>query len=341
MNRSVVAHAVLLLVGMTSAFLVWTRDKSSSEKEVVLIDGEEADLERVVFVEGESRVEVVGSGAGENRKYRVQLTRMVIPGKAPNANATASGDAGVADAGAAAAPEPEKVQKTFNFPGGMSVRRSTAKVLPMKSRRQLDEVPEDRLKKMGMDPPEATFEVTAKGQTHVFEVGAKTYGSQSRYLRLKGEKTIHLVDSDAMGGLEGTETRLAERRLVRIRQDKVLGFTVERGEKKASFEHQERDQPKKRHFTLPGEPTKRVDEAEGSLSSLRALRANKYLSKDEAGPLSPAGRFRLDMEDQDPIEGIIYEPSGEKAYVQVGEWLAEIRPSQAKAVLDDMQSALP
>lgn len=348
MSKALVAHVALLVLGLTCAAWMWRAPTTSAgEGKVTLLDHALADVERIELRGADSVVELTSYPDGEDLAWAVKLVRSVAerPAPGPRDDVADAGVAGAADGGAepaAGGPEAKKEPKTFVFPAGSSVVRSVEKLAPFIVDRSLSDVPQERLATMGLDDPKEELVIVARGKTWRYQVGGKTYGGRGYYLR--GEDgVVHLAPGDALRGLEGTETKLAERRLVTLPLEDIAAASFERKGRKGRFVHTDRDQPKKRFFALEGSPEEKNDEASGAVGALRRMRSTRYLVPEEASPGDRplALAFVLERADGGRVEGRIYEPQGGQALVVVDRWTAEVSEGQAKAVLDDVDAALP
>lgn len=347
MRTQVIAHAALLVVGATLAYLAWNKaDPSGKDEAVVLAALDPKDLERVqlVWPEGEMTVTPVRDGDettfastlsyDEEQKVEKPKDDDKEPKEAP-----VDADAGPAEA----EPAPKKVRVTSSFPGGRSVSRALETLAPLTARRNLGPVPADRLEAMGLATPERKLVVTAKGgKTWTFDVGASTYGDQGRYAKLQGSDDVLLLDSAAVRGLEGTPVRLMEARLVTVESEHVTAMKLTSERRQATFTHADRDQPKKRHFTLKDAPEQRSEEADGLFSTLRGLRSAKYVDKSALLGASVKASVTLERAQGKPLVVTLYEVEGGSDFlVQAGPWIGEVAAARGKNLLDDITAALP
>lgn len=349
MKTQVIAHAALLLVGALLSYLAWNRpDDGGDDEELVLAELEEKDLEQVTLTWPEGELTVTPLGEAEQRTWAATLSyeKDEKPDEkdADEKGADEKGDdEQVADAGPVVeAKEPTKVRVTERFPGGRSVERAMKALAPLRARRSLGQVAADRLDAMGLDSPERKLVVRAKGKAWTFVVGEATYGDQARYAKLEGRDEVLLLDSAAVRGLEGTPSRLMEPRIVTLESEEIAAMTLTSGERRATFTHVDRDQPKKRHFVLEGAPEQRSEEAAGLLSTLRGLRVTKYVDKAALAGASPRATITLARAEGDPVAVTIHEVSGGSDFiVEAGSWIAEVPAARAKNLLDDVTAALP
>jgi len=334
--KSLVVHTVALVVGAALAWSVADDGKKkggADDAEVVVVSG--AALTRATLMTPGGTAVVEPQPKESGRLPAVRLTRQVVDEKlAPQAKESeAPGDAGVDEV------ELPMVERTFVFPGGSTVTRALEGLLPLKARRVLTDVAPDRLPAMGLAEPKSALTLVVDGKEHTFDVGEKTYGNTARYLRKRGESDVLLVENSALAGLEGTETKLSERRLVTVAPEKILTATIARDGKERAFTHQEREQAAKRFFAPRETPDEKSDEADAVVSTLRKLRAREYL--EERPTEAPVVTLRLEREGGAPIVVALFPTVDGSALLQVDEWTARITEAQAKDLDDDTRAALP
>lgn len=334
--KTLIVHTVALAVGAALAWSVAGDEKkkgASDDQEVVIVDGKALARATLTTPGGTAVVEPRAKDSG--RLPAVRLTREVVDetvAKKPSEDAQKA-DAGVDDV---ALP---MVERTFVFPGGSTVTRALEGLLPLKARRVLSDVGADRLPAMGLAEPKSTLTLVVDGKEHVFDVGEKTYGNTARYVRRRGESDVLLIDNNALSGIEGTETKLSERRLVTVAPEKILTVAIARDGKERVFAHQERDQANKRFFAPRETPDEKSDEADAVVSTLRKLRAREYVEERPSEP--PVVQLRVEREGGAPVAIALWGVVDGTAFVQVDEWTARITESQAKDLDDDTRAALP
>lgn len=356
MRSQLITHAALLVVGALLAYLAWNRPSDDGkEKAVVLAELTQEDLEEVRLTWPEGEMTVVPRRDGEqtvwvstlsyDEKQKPSADDEKKATKGEETDPPATEDANASDAGPdhdAVVEAPKTVRVTSSFPGGRSVARALETLAPLSARRSLGQVPADRLEAMGLASPERTLVVKAKGgKTWTFQIGVATYGDQGRYAKLEGRDEVLLLDAAAVRGLEGTPIRLMEARVVTLESEDISAMSVRAGDRQATFTHVDRDQPKKRHFVNKDTPEQRSEEAAGLLSTLRSLRATKYVDKRALEGASLRASITLQREGE-PFVVTLHETSGGSDFLlQAGPWLAEVPASRGKNLLDDVTASLP
>jgi hypothetical protein len=340
MRAALIVHLVALALGLALAFsaLKAPDDKKADSEEQTLLDGTLEDLERVSYSSQDGDVTLTPVDDGGERSWAVELVREVADKPTagePQADAGVAGDGGTLEA--------EKKPRRFRFPAGRPVTRMLDKLAPFVVKRTIDDVPAERLASMGFGGDDVgTLEVTVKGRSLSFMVGGQTYGGSQRYLKDK-EGRIHLAPGAIFRGLEGTETRLSERRIVPLDVDEITQVLVAVGDKSRVFVHQDREQPKKRYFAAEEAPEEKSDEASAVVTDLRRLRARAWLLPEE---IDLDGRellasFTVRRHEAGELSGKVFSAKDGTALVQVGNWSAHVTEGMAKGLVDDINAALP
>jgi hypothetical protein len=343
--KSLVFHLALLLVGAALSYGA-QRDATDKKKdgEVTVVDG--AVLGAIRYANEDGTLTITRDERAPKEQasaYVVTLVRLVVDETAPKAAPApppAAADAGVEGDGGASAPEPPKVERTFTFPPSKSLTRAIEKLFPLIARRSLDDVPADRLAAMGLDAPKASISVTVDGKEHTFDVGARTYGGQARYLRDRATGRVHLLDGTTISGLEGTEAKLSERKVISDTTDDIVKIVLAEGPTERAFVHVEREQAAKRYFAAVGAESERVDAVDGALDALKKLRATRYLDDTARAGREPVITFAIERADAPPEKGVLFAPVDGKALVAIGRWTIEVGEAPAKDVVDDVRAAL-
>ncbi|HHH27158.1 MAG TPA: DUF4340 domain-containing protein, partial [Polyangiaceae bacterium] len=202
MNRkSVLAHAILAVGGLTLAYLVWTDERPSADvDEVQLVDCEPEDVTRVELRSEAKDVALEITRDGDEPSARATVTRHVDDADDEAARFVVSSDA---------------------------LSEWLEQVAPLRARRSLGELGQAQLEEVELSEPTGGFVITCGGTEHRFEVGGRAYGSGDRYVRLESGGPVALLGSERLLPLETAEFRLMERRLHTFEWTTVTRLTVE------------------------------------------------------------------------------------------------------------------
>lgn len=360
MKRTLLANAVLLVVGLGLALSVWLGEETSQRASIKLLDLASDQIRAVAYSWPDGSLQLTPRGSGKQLRMDAILNTLeqppVQPTSAPSSrpapDAGLLDDAGTrADSGQDTAtrnsadktPTAEPVRRTATFPAGDSVLRAIDKLTPLEALRDLGSIPDERLAKVGLISPRRVLVITTTTGEHRLEIGEKTYGAEGRYARLAGESAIYLVTNSLVTGLEGTAERLMEWRLVPHDLEQVAGFDLAIAGQSKSFHQVDRDQPTRARFVAPGQPDLAIDAAMEVFKQLRGLRALRYFDQPPApGTTAEAVAFTVHLGEAEPLVVVLYENSDGSGYlVKAGRWLAEVGTPQARQLVEDATALLP
>lgn len=367
-SRALITHLIFaaLALGFAWRQANAVQEKGGGPSSMVLLDAKAGDVSEVTYTWAKGSSRVSSTGAEAARRIVVDLEREVEPKKDDKAKkdgqeAKSGTDGKPAEetksdqqntdgktAGAEAAPgaaseslPPVLSRERSRFPGGKGVSGALEGLEPLKTRRTLGPVDEERLKAMGLAAPERTLTVTTKsGQTLVLEMGESAYGGQGRYARVKGDAVVHLLEPGVVTGLEGSAESLMEKRILSADVENIEAFAARSGDKEKSFVHLEREQAAKRRFVPKEDPASTETEPGQLITTLRNLRAQKLVA-DEKSAGSVVASVRVDIEGRGPVGiEVLERADGAGHLVRTEGWTFEISQTQGKELLEDLDAAL-
>ena len=181
---------------------------------------------------------------------------------------------------------------------------------------------------------------TSNGKSLEVESGESSYGGQGRYARVKGEKTVHLLDASVVTGFEGGPESLIEKRIVVANQEDIVGYTARYGDKEAAFVQVDREQAAKRKF-VPKDDLSSTNDAPGKLmSTLRNVRASKVVEPKVGASAIATFVVETTTRDKQKIE-VLERSDGEGHVIATDGWVFEVSETQSKELLDDLQALWP
>ena len=331
--RRLTLHIVLLLVAATAAF-VKSRPEDEADRplepgEVELWSGSAEQVARVSF-SGKRKVvtlERQSDDGGTWYKGRVE------PPAEP-----AEEEEDDPDAGAKKAPsrvEPESFVS-------VSVAEKLVKGLaPMRAKRAIGEVGEDRAEAFGLDKPDGTLAIEIGDKRHELVIGAAAPGTGDRYVRYKKDNLVYVIDASIIRDLEGGSGRLSERQ-----QHEFKTADVQRASIIADGESRDviRSGTEGRRFWAdPEKPDVNAETAGNWLSKVDRLRPIKFA---DALPEGATRVVRVEYRDTKDQLGFLelYKHSGEKdEYYVLTEQLrlpATVAKTVGEQVRDDLGSVL-
>lgn len=255
MNRkSVLAHAILALGGLTLAYLVWTDEGPSREvDEVELVDCDPEDVTRAEL-------------STEDKDVTLELTR---DGDELLVRATVVRHREGAD---------DETQRFVAANDG--VNEWLAQIAPLTARRTLGDLDAEQLAEIGLEGEEATpgrFALTCGGTTHTFQIGGRAYGSGDRYARLASGGPVQLLGNERLQAIESAEFRLMERQLHRFEWTRVTELRVEAwGQQKTLLQRNRLDEANA-EWVDAASPDRRNEAFGNWLSAYPRMRVQRYL----------------------------------------------------------------
>jgi hypothetical protein len=318
--KSLIAHAIFC--GLAAALALFAAGEpaktATAEGAVTLLDLELADVDRVYYTWADGSLTVTGEGAGDAREWTADLEH--------------------APPGSSADPTPAR--ERFVFPAGRTVRRALEALAPFQAQRSLGAIEGEKLEELGLASPERSLEVVVKGKSYAFDVGAATPGKRSRYVRRKGERGVHLVPNQAVGGLEGNPARLQESKVLSAEAKDVLGFAAQRKGNAAEVVHAARDDAKEHFWALAASPGERSEEASSMYQALRGLRITRYVDEKDAEGAEVEAAWSVKLEGRALEIAVLHRAEPEAWYVRAGRWTATVSDKRAKRAIEDLDALL-
>lgn len=360
--RALVAHLVFAALALAFAWRQahTAKDRGVGASSVVLLDARAGDVAKVGYSWPQGSTSVATEGSGPARSVVVELDRLredpSASKKDSKPEASKESAAGAAASGADAGPTPNDPASTdgppeaivapptreqARFPGGRSVVAALEALEPLKTRRTLGFVDAARLKAMGLDAPERSLTITTTGGASlVLDVGEQAYGGQGRYVRVRGDSAVHLIDTAVVTGLEGSLDTLLEKRLVTLDIEDVVTLKASAGGKTRAFMHADREQPQKRRFVSQDDPSAASDAAGKVMTSLRNVRGTKLLGEADLAGASAAAVVQIDVAERPSMTVELIERSGGGYAARSGAWVWQVSETQARELLEDVTGVL-
>ncbi len=302
--KSVAIHAVLALLGLTVAYVVWTEGEQEerSAEEVVVVDCDPDHLDFITLADEDRTVKLEMRRDGDDKYSWITITRR-------------EGD-------------DETVE---SFAGAKAVEEYAQKIAPFRALRSLGELSREELQAVELEPGGATgedggvsrgstttLELSCGGRARRFKVGGSAYGSGDRYLRDEHGGAVYLVSADTLRELESAQFRLMQRDLHAFEWTEVEIARISGGGAEKALYHRNRRTPDTAIW-VDNDARDRINETYGNwLDRLQRLRIQKYLEPD-AEPGSDLTNVSAEPE---PILEVVYtgernEPLGRLQLVKV------------------------
>jgi hypothetical protein len=292
MRRTNAILGGLLAVSLTAAYLSWTsKADTHAEDGVVLVDARADDLVAVHYVSPEVDVRLT---VHEDERGRWAWAQAIVEEKPePTPHADAADEGGEA---AEAASEPgERVTKEFAT--GEAGDRLLESLAPLRAKRALAAIADDKLAELGFGEEAATltFELEDR-EPVVFEVGRNDFGGTTTYLRDPQSGTIWVLEGSVLAPLEQPDRRLANRTLVGAKTTEIVAATLADGDRALRLEHRNRSDPEMQTWAAEG-AEQAHESAQAWMQKFLRLRASEYAAESDVPPLQV--RFTVAIEDAD------------------------------------------
>ncbi len=203
--RGAVVQSSLAALGLVVAYTTWQREPERAPGEVVVVDVNKGDVERVRLDEGDGKwVELDRRQEARDEEPRVWLKL--------------SADA--------------KMKKPAReVPGNEGAERLWEKFAPLRATRALGTLKPDKLKELGLDAPKKKLELTARGVKHTFEVGSSPFGVSDPYVKDTQDGRVYVLGGGVINDLASAGVRLVDRGLHAFKPGDFDSVTISAGGK--------------------------------------------------------------------------------------------------------------
>lgn len=292
--KSVLAHLLLLVLGIGFAWAMWTREATEEaapaatdeDEEVAIYDFSPDSLQEVAFVSEKRNVKVLARGSARDRWFDVSTyrrdERRTPPPRPPRADG-GTPDGGVADGGTAptkAEPQVTVTETRKRFTGNTALADHWKKLAPLKAKRGFGRVAAGTLAEFELDHPRGTITLRAAGKTYTLEVGGTPFGSSDAYVRDKRSGRVYLVAAATVRDIEFAESRFMQRDLVGIEAKDLTKVVVTVGQRHKTLV-QHRSGEDQSNWTAEDHPDQRNEMYDNWMRRALGLRAIEYLAPDE------------------------------------------------------------
>lgn len=305
MNRSIATYGLLLTLLLGMSWMDWTAPPEVDiGDKVMLVQGEAADLEKVVWKDDKEEVVIERKTDAAGSYLWVTHTKWEEPKPTPPAapEATPPADPSQPAEPAAATPAtpeapatpPEKVAKTTVFKAGEAGDKLADSLSPLLAVRQLTDLPADKLATYGLDAPKESIELVRKGRSRVLELGGEVYGSKDRYVRDKETGNVYLVDDELLRPLKFARTRLPDRTLFSFPKDKVTSAEVSSGVGNVKIAQKNAEDKDKATWVRASAPDAVDEQLKTWMEKAIQLKSTAYVAPEDE-PKDLESRFRLTL----------------------------------------------
>ena len=210
--RGAAVQGGLAALGLVVAYTTWQREPDRAPGEVVVVDVNKGDVQKIRYDEGDGKfVELDRRKEGRDEEPRVWLHL--------------SADA-------------KRKTPEREVPGNEGAERLWSKFAPLRATRGLGVLKGEKLKEVGLDAPKKKLTVTARGVTHVYDVGTSPFGVSDPYVKDEQDGRVYVLGGGVLSDLGSAGIRLVDRALHAFKPGDYDGFVVSAGSKSRAFDVQ-------------------------------------------------------------------------------------------------------
>jgi hypothetical protein len=209
-SRGAAIQGGLAALGLLAAYTTWQREPERASGEVVVLDVNKNDLNKVRFV------------ADEKKWVELELKK--------------DDDGPVVWMHVAAGEAPKTPERELR--GNEGALKLWEKLAPLRAQRALGIMDPAKTKELGLDAPKKHVEITAKGQKHAYVLGQPPYYVSEPYFQDENDKRVYVLGGGVLSDLESASVRLVDRTLHGFKTTEFDELTVTAGGKKRALTQQ-------------------------------------------------------------------------------------------------------
>jgi hypothetical protein len=213
-TRGAAIQGGLAALGLLFAYGTWQREPERATGEVIVVDVNKSDLQKVRYDDGTKWVELESRKEADGPAVWLKVS--------PNATTKA----------------PEREVR-----GNENALKLWDKLAPLRAQRALGTLPADKLKELGLDQPKKHVELTARGQTRSFHAGTPAFNVAEPYVQDDADKRVYVLGGGVLSDLDSAGVRLMDRQLHGFKQNDFDALTVTAGGKKRELDVTNRETP--------------------------------------------------------------------------------------------------
>jgi hypothetical protein len=216
-TRGAAIQGGLAALGLVAAYATWQREPERAPGEATVLDISKGDLNKVRYEDGAKWVEIEQKPdpSGEGMSSWLRLAPKPSP-----------------------APAPERYVR-----GNPGADKLLDKLAPLHATRALGVLEAAKLKEFGLEAPKKKLMITARGQTHLFDVGTSPYGVSDPYVKDVRDGRVYVLGGGIIGDLDSAPTRLLDRTLHGWKPAEWDGLVITEGAKKRELVQLTGDKP--------------------------------------------------------------------------------------------------
>ena len=312
-------QGALALIGLIAAYVTWQRPKETqTESDITVLEASKSSLSHVHYEDGDRFLDL------SREDNRVWMTSGWLEGRFPASQPDAGvtvkipldggtlSDGGVANADAGfiiksiqMIPAKPPLPKTVK--GNERADKLWDKFAPLMGVRSLGNLPNEKLKELGLFDTKRKLVVTVSGAAHEYAVGNPSLNIVGMYLRDAKDGSVYLLPSAMLSELEPSSQQLVDRRMHAFKMNEYDDFVVTVGDAKKEFLSSNADIPQTAKVSPKDAPDK-TDELTRNWSDkvFNRLIVTDVLGKGEQPPAGePKIELRVDYSQHGSPKGFV------------------------------------
>lgn len=326
--RSIPLHLGLLILALVAAWITFRGqfqgDSPSEETGVVVLQAAVGDVERVVY-ETERRTLRLEARRDEDGRWFEGSEILLQAAGVETETETAQPQAHV-------------------FRGGTATESLWRQLEPLRVRRVLGHLNEQKLAELELSETTASLTLTVRGRDHRFTLGGEAYGTSDRYAQDSDGRVV-VLPATLTRDLDIGRSRLMERRLIRATRPEVEALEPSRLGRRARIVQHAAGQSAEAFWSLEG----RQEESEEFatwVDKFFRLEARGYRSGEPGSDWQNEATILVDSREHGLETLDIWSVEEEGKRVWLGRsastrLVAELSSTLAEEVCEDLSSLLP
>ncbi|MCP4599625.1 MAG: DUF4340 domain-containing protein [Proteobacteria bacterium] len=296
-------HLAVLIVVSIVTYFVFSSIEEKPIKAATILDLSRLDLERLVFSKEAKIVEIERRNeSGLTLRIAEQTKKPVKKDGADHNQKEGSDSLPDVDFEGTIEDEDEEFQeieplaitetKQESYRANEKFEKKLDGLLPLIAKRNLNDVGHEELAKFGLVDGERTLTFETNDQKVTFEVGAKTYGGATTYLRQMPNGPVYLVTTGLIRLVDISPTKYIERRLVGFDEEELEEIVINNGQN-ASQNLLKQGKGKNAKWAAAERPDDPSDIYDNWVNTLLRMDTNEYLSEDDLPKLNHVAKFEF------------------------------------------------
>jgi hypothetical protein len=245
MSRSVTVYGVLLVAALVGSYLTWTHEPTTRDAPGATVADIPAETVEAVRYEAPRREIVVTRRRTDGQTFWwVESTRK---------------------------------GETDKYRASPTFDRFLDDLQPLRAKRRLPNLDDDRRKAFGFDDPSTLTISTKTADERTFEIGERTYGGRYVYLHDTTSGEGFVVGGELVGPFDFASEQLREKRLVAFGEDDAASVQLEYDGRQLDLVRRNRDDPTAAYWSRRSSPTRKSRAVQSWVERFFRLEAEDYI----------------------------------------------------------------